>query len=341
MTDMPKTILVAVLTGWDKAVPSDFFTNDDVHFEGNNDSWRLIDKTNCRWVRYHIGPGYLRQPRRWNLKEPDVVFNLISDVELNPKTLRIAERITAPVRERVINDPVHIRRTGREDVAKTMRDIPGLIFPCVIRLSHPTLAQLQALIDAENFAFPAIVQRPAAASTGETLGIFDKPEDLRPILESGAQELVLTEFKDYRSPDGLYRKMRLFVIGNAIVFRHLLFSQNWDVQAKDRLGVMADRPDLQDEERSMMESDGAAVLEPVRQGLVELMKRMKLDYFGMDCAVAPDGGLLIFDVSAAMNFFPLPNDRRYEYLHACYGEAVNTMNSLLYSRARQNAMQTA
>lgn len=334
---MPEDIFVAVLTGWDLAQPYELFTGGDVHYEGNNDAWRLVDQMDCRWVRYHLAPGYFDQPRRYDLEEPDIVFNLISDVDQNPKTLNIAEQMTAPFRGKLINDPQQMRHTGRDEVARLLGDVPDLVVPRVLRLSNPTYADLCSTAENDGFSFPAIVRHPGTHS-GSVLGVFDRVDDLQPVLAAGDQDLILTEFRDFRSPDGFYRKMRLFFVGEQVIFRHLLFSQNWNVHARDRIGVMADRPDLLREEQAAVNTGGAEVLEPVRHGLEAIQERMNLDYFGIDCALTSDGKLLIFEINATMNFFPFLDDPRFTYLHTSFNHAKYAMNLLLQERLGQRKL---
>lgn len=337
---MSDNIFVAILTGWDRAQSSEMFTSNEVHYDGNNDAWRIVDKTPCSWARYHIAPGYFRQPKRWNLEKPDIIFNLISDTDQNPQTLGIAEQMTASARPRLINDPQHVFGTGREEISKLLRDVPGLIVPSVIRMQAPTYSQLSARVEAEGFNFPAIVRHPGT-HTGTVLGIFNQLEDLRSVLETNDQDLILTEFKDFRSPDGLYRKMRVFFVGDQVVFRHLLQSEDWNVHARTRREFMTERPDFIREEEEMVHTGGVAILEPARDALEAIQKLVQLDYFGVDFAVAPDGQLLIFEINATMNFFPFPEDPRFLYLQTSLNHAVRAMTQLLQERVDQQPLINA
>ena len=292
---------------------------------------RLIDQTPVRWARYHIAPGYFRQPRRWNMEKPDLVFNQISDIDQNPMTLAVAEQMTAPIRDRLLNNPQMILRTGREDVSSMLQNVPGLMVPRVIRVENPTYSELRDRLEIENFQFPIIARRPGTHS-GAVLGLFNQPEDMQAMLEQHDGDLILTEYKEFRSADGLYRKMRLFFIGDRIVFRHLLFSENWNVHARDRIDLMAERPDLREEEQAMVESGGAALLENARDGLEKIQELIGLDYFGIDCAVAPSGDLLIFEINATMNFLPLLDDPKFYYLQTSMNHAVYAMDLLLKER---------
>ena len=42
--------------------------------------------------------------------------------------------------------------------------------------------------------------------------------------------VLVTEFSDIRSPDGLYRKYGVYIVGDRIIPRHLYFSNHWNVK---------------------------------------------------------------------------------------------------------------
>lgn len=327
--------MVAVLTGWDRAQPSDYFAKGDVHYEGNNDLWRLIDNTACHWVRYHIGPGYMRQSRRWNMVRPDVILNLISDVDENHRTLRIAERITAPVADHVINKPLNIRRTGRDDVARALRGTPNLTVPKVIRLKRATSARLYQHLEKENFRFPAIVRRPGT-HTGRTVRLFETPHDLATILDEGSGDYIVTEFVDRPWSDGLYRKMRLFYLGGEVILRHVLISDIWNIHGAARGGLMKERQELRDEERRYFEGGAELVLDRARAIMREAAGRLGLDYFGMDCGPTEEDQFVLFEANATMNIVGRTNNPLYQYARGGYAVGQEALRRLLLSRAKSS-----
>lgn len=332
-TDGQEKILVAVLTGWDRASPSDYFSKDDVHYEGNNDLWRLIDKTACHWVRYHIGPGYLRQSRRWNMLRPDVVLNLISDVDENRKTLGLAQRLTAPIRDRLINDPANIRRTGREDVSRALPGIPNLIVPKSRRLRRASPARLHTLIEKENVQFPVIVRRPGT-HTGRTVALCETPDDLAQRLEGVPSDYILTELVDNQWSDGLYRKMRLFYLGGEVILRHVLISDTWSIHGAARGGLMKERKELRDEERRYFEGGEELIMERASAIIKEAARRLRLDYFGMDCGPTEDGQFVLFEANATMNIVGRTNNPLYQYARGGYAVGQEALRRLLLLRAK-------
>ena len=304
---------IAVLGGSDDVLGFSKDNTRTVPIEGNNDSWRLIPD-DLVWTRCHVSPSYFRQRARWNFSGCAAILNLISDPDYNPRTLQIAERITAGFRDRLINDPRHIWMTRRDDVARTLQGTPWLQVPKVMRLRRPTLARLHARIEAEEFHFPAIVRR-AGTQSGRIVGAYRRPEDMSHLFARMSKgEYYFTEFVNFRSSDGLFRKMRLFNIGGEIILRHLFVADQWNIHGRmARQGIMKDREDLRAEERRYFEGGEGVTMDHAAEMMKEAARRLKLDYFGMDCSPTEDGRFVLFEANATMNFTPASPDSRYDY----------------------------
>jgi hypothetical protein len=322
---------VAALVGSDahRGVVWDVSTSVDII--GNNDSWRLIDLETFRFTRCHIAPNYFRAASRWKFAQVDVVLNMITDPDQNPKTIEVAERITSSFNH-IVNPPRLMPATTRSEIAKRLQGIARLVVPKVVLLRNATPARARARLDELGFRFPAILRKTGTHS-GKTVGLVNRLEELETVFGDRRGEYFLTEFVDFASPDGLYRKTRLLFIGDQVLFRNTLISDHWSIHARDRFGIMAEREDLRREEQDLLEGGFNGRRRPALDDcLREIKRRIKLDYFGLDCAFTGDGGLLLFELNATMNFFPLSNDPRYAYLKACVAPAMAAMTRLLKSR---------
>lgn len=335
-SDKPGGVRIAGLTGSDSISSVVWGKQGTVAVKGNNDCWRLIDPRVFYFRRFHIAPNYFRGQRRWDFSSYHVVLNLVTDPDQNPKTIEIAERITRGFADHVVNRPKFMLTTTRNEIARRLQGIPQLVVPKVMLLRNATLPRVRALVDEQGFRFPAILRRTGTHS-GRVLGVIKHSEDLDSIFGDRENEYFLTEFVDFASPDGLYRKMRLFFIGDDVLFKNLIVSDKWNIHARDRAGIMAERDELRREEQALMDGGFEALRKPLEPGLREIRNRIQLDYLGMDCAPAADGRLVLFELNATMNFFPLPEDPRFAYLNACIAPAQAAMSRLLKSRARSVA----
>jgi hypothetical protein len=177
-------------------------------------------------------------------------------------------------------------------------------------------------------AAPFILRR-AGTHGGKIVGLFDSAVRAAAAVEPG-RDYIATEFVDFRSDDGLYRKMRVFYFGRHGVARHLLISDKWNVHGEARAQFMAPRPELIAEERALFES--GAFQPAVRAVLDSVCERMPLDFFGMDFALRPDGRVVLFEANATMSFMPNLFIDEFDYLRGCFGPAQSAFMELVGQR---------
>lgn len=293
---------------------------------GNTDLVRLLG-TGLDPTAFHVTKNYFRQPVRHKLGRYDCLFNMVTDPDLNPKVLENLARLLRGYRGKVVNRPEAVLRSSRELVARQFAGLPGVHVPKTIRLKTSKPHVVRAQIEKAGLEFPAIA-RVAGTHEGRILGLFHSLNELQPHLID-AQQKIVTEFVDYRSPDGLYRKYRVFFFGRHIVLRHLIVSDSWNVHAPDRKRFMAPRPDLVDEERQLFADPAGAFPPPVRQSLAAIRDQMELDLFGLDFGLTPEGKLLLFEANATMNFFPFMELSKFPHVVQCLEPAREAFASLL------------
>jgi len=160
------------------------------------------------------------------------------------------------------------------------------------------------------------------------VGLFDDLEEA--IAALGPREHIATQFVDFASVDGLYRKYRVYFIGPHVVLRHMIVADSWNVHVKDRTRFMAEHPELVAEERALFESEDPFAPQ-VREVFRAVRERMPLDFFGMDFAITQAGEVVLFEANATMNFFPLwpTKDPQFIYLTKCLDPAQAAFRELL------------
>lgn len=267
--------------------------------------------------RYHwvqITPHMLRQRRRPDLSPYGCLLNLITEPERNERVLDNLRKLLRGLPGRVVNRPEAVLRSTRDQVARRLADVPGLLVPKVVRLRNARPEHVRQAMARSGMQFPVIL-RQVATHTGNIVGRFDTLESLQAAIGDGVNHVAI-EFVDFRSEDGLYRKYRVYFIGEQMVFRHKMMSDVWNVHGRDRQRVMADRPDLLAEEAAMFATPEGAFSPDTKRVLGAIRERIDLDFFGIDFGFAPDGRLLLFEANATMNFYaPLPGPQ-FDYLKA-------------------------
>ncbi len=295
--------------------------------EGSTDIYGLRTANPRDYTRIHIPKNYFRQKRRHDLSGYRLFLNLVTDADENPGVLKVLKTLLKKQESRVINRPAAVLKTGRDAIARLAPKLPGLAMPKTIRLATAKPNIAAGILAREGIVFPAMLRR-AGTHTGQFAGLFGTAEALLAALEPGGDHYV-TEFRDFASGDGLYRKFRVFCIGEATILRHMLISDSWNVHASARTGFMADRSALIAEERERMAAGAAGLPEQVREGIAALRRALGLDFFGMDFALDGEGRALLFEANATMNFFPFPDDERFAYSKSCLAPAQAAFDGLI------------
>ena len=301
-------------------------TDEKIRNVGSTDLYHLVAK-HVPFERLHMTRHFFRQQGRPKLRNYDCVVNLVTDPDQNPKVLENLRKLLRGYAGRIVNRPDAVLQSGRDQVAKTLAGTPGLIVPRTLRLriDKPDIAV--RAVERAGLQFPVIVRR-AGTHTGMIVGVFDDLASLRAAC-GGEGDHIVTEFVDFRSGDGLYRKYRSFFIGRHIILRHMLLSDQWNVHAKERERFLSEWPELLDEERALFETAQGCFPDAVLQCQRAIRERMPLDFFGMDYGIVPDGRVVLFEANATMNFFPFVADPRVAHVKRCYRPAQEAFFEML------------
>jgi hypothetical protein len=298
-----------------------------VRISGSTDLHLLLGKSEPHH-RLHVTPNLFRQARRPELASYQCLLNLITEPEWNARVLENLRKLLRDLPGKIVNRPEAVLQSTRDRVARQLAGIDGLLAPKVVRLRADKPGLAAQTIKQAGLHFPLIV-RQAGTHTGRILGVFDSIDDLQSVLAASEGEHIAIEFVDFRSSDGLYRKHRVFFIGEHVIFRHMLVSDSWNIHARDRMRFMADRPDLIDEETRMFANPEGAFPASIGQVLEKVRDRMALDFFGMDFGIGADGRVVLFEANATMNFFPFMADPRFTYVQSCLPTARQAFRELV------------
>lgn len=274
----------------------------------------------------HMSRNFFRQTRETRLQHYHMLVNLITEPEQNVRTLGNLRKLLRGVPGKVINPPEAVLNSTRDRVARLLTGIPGLVVPRALRLLGNKPAVAERMLKAAAIS-PPLILRQAGTHGGKIIGCFKTIDEMVATLEPG-REHVATEFVDFVSPDGLYRKYRLLFIGRHRVLRHMLIAPDWNVHGSARYDFMASRPELVAQEQAIMESP-AQFAPSVERVFDEVRRRMPLDFFGMDFAITGDGEVVLFEANATMSFFPFATDPQFDYSRRCIAPARAAFRELL------------
>lgn len=273
---------------------------------GNCDLWELLDDTRFELQRLVFAHAKLAEIEMAIAPREGILLNTISDPDINPHTLSNLRTVLRQHKNRtMVNHPKYVLQTHRDEVAKIAAGIKGLVTPGTIRVANkPALAKKS--VAAAGLSYP-LLARATGTHGGISLVKIDEAAKIDAISTLSSRQVYLTEFHDFRSHDGLYRKCRFFVFATGeVVPRHLIIGRNWNIHSRTRSDVMISQPSLQEEEREFLEDNQAILGDRRLAALRALIDKLGLHYLGVDASPLPNGDLLLFEANACMNALPFP-----------------------------------
>ncbi|MES2722358.1 MAG: hypothetical protein V4656_04310 [Pseudomonadota bacterium] len=334
------TLRVGFLLGNDTDRNIEFGQDGVIPLTGNNDAdWvlKLLPEGEFRWGRMHMAPSYFRKARRWQTGSVSVLWNMVSDADMHPRTLAVIEKFTAEVGLPVINPAPAILQTRRHQIALRLAGIDNVHMPKTLLLHNPSLERTRRQVEEAGFEFPAIIRR-TGTHNGQMLGVVGSLEEIEGVYGDRNNDYYLTEFVDFRRADGRYRKTRFFFVGEDIVVRQHVVSENWNIHGRSGREMADDSPQRQ-EAKAIVGGGFAGLPEITRDALREIGDRMGLEYFGLDASVDADGRVLVFEANATMNFLPSSGHMRGRSA-AALEPMLAAVRKLVLAKAGQRATKT-
>lgn len=243
------------------------------------------------------------------------VINTLADADVHAQALRQAAQLLQQLGgPACLNHPLAVLATGRDNVARQLRGIEGLQVPTTVRVRATRLAQLREAMRDAGLAFPVLVRLAGQQGGLDTVRVMDDGdwEALNP-LGWGGRDLYLTQFVDFRDADGVYRNVRIALIGGEIVPCLLHEGQGWQMGTPEVSRALAevDRGDNAPSAETAASRQRAApqdarlerftrdCLPTLRGALQDIAQRLRLDCFAVDGSLRPDGRLLVFEANAS------------------------------------------
>jgi hypothetical protein len=233
----------------------------------------------------------------------DVALVAIAESSGNQALLRQASKLVPTWPKPLLNAPEHIARLTREGTWELLKAAPGVTMPMnaaigranLTRIAQGTLA-VEDVLGGEGFP---IIARPEDSHAGHGLEKLDDSGAVADYLAARPEQAFsIAPFIDYRSPDGLYRKYRIVLIGGKAFACHMAVSTHWMIHYLN--AEMRERAERRAEEaRFFAEFDGDFAVRHAR-ALAAINERFALDYIPFDCGETADGQLLVFEAGTNM-----------------------------------------
>jgi glutathione synthase/RimK-type ligase-like ATP-grasp enzyme len=243
----------------------------------------------------------------------DLVFNTIGDPDLASASRDAVSRFLARCARPVLNDPAMIARTHRDLTPGLLGDLQDVFVPATARISAETLERFGLDLAVARAGLPTpVLARPIGSHGGRGLERAESDEALEALgAKLAGQDVYVTQYCDYRSADGLYRKGRVIFIDRRPYPYHWAISEHWLVHYET--AGMGPELARQAEERRFLEAPDSVIGARAMAAIAAIGRRLDLDYCGVDFSVLPDGRVLVFEANATMFVHPEPPGGALDY----------------------------
>ena len=204
----------------------------------------------------------------------------------------------------VINHPDRVASTTREETARLVADISGVVAPGTVRFSKTGISDIEMTIRIEeHFHFP-LIMRSLAMQEGKGMRKINDRQSLMRALAETPSDFYVTQFVDNRDESGFYRKIRAAVVGDEMILVRVDYDTQWNIhgrKSQQRVKFYQDHPHLLEQENRICSDPDGELGPAVTDMLREIRKKIPLEIFGIDFDVTGDGKLLFFEANASMN----------------------------------------
>ena len=264
-----------------------------------------------------------------------IVVNSIADADLEGRSLlAAAEYLANNPAIPVINDPVQVLNSTRDNNYKRLKDTPGVRFPKTLRLNWQPETPFDAaeILRREGLALPVILRRTGTHTAVSTTKADTNSEVESYFAAASAGEYYVIEFVLHPFRGDYFRKMRVFFIDGEIypVVHHV--DTVWNVHGFNRTTVMASTPWMQELERAYLDDPAAFVGADAYTALKSLYGIAKLDFFGVDFNILDDGRILVFEMNPAMRH-SFEHAQNFPYLMPHAQRITDAFQAMITSRA--------
>jgi len=306
---------------------------------GNTPIEFLLENSDIALTTLYVVPG---QPWPNPLPDHDLAIVIAPDDARTQEMLDEIERRTADWPCPLLNPPVRIRQQDRDRLYRLLHSIPGLEIPMTVRISRSDFeglneAAVSRWLDDGNF--PLIV-RPICSHAGHGLAKLDAPSEIAAYLAGRPEtEFFISRFVDYSSPDEMFRKYRLVCVDGRPFACHMAISEQWKIWYLN--ADMTISPARRAEEARFMATfdDDFAVRHAA--ALREMIRRVGLDYFMVDCAETKAGELLVFESDNTAIVHNMDPPGTFPYKAPQMHKVFDAFAAMLYDRAGKSRARAA
>ena len=257
----------------------------------------------------------------------DLVVNAIGDADFGTAALEAAARLVAGGTAPVINPPQRVMPTDRLANLRRLGALPGVVAPRTALVAKAEFAAGPP----EGLSYPFLLRSPGFHTGQHFARIHNGAELAKAVAALPGERLLALEYLDAAGADGCSRKYRVMLIGGEAFPLHLAVSTDWKVHYFT--AEMASHAGHREEEARFLADMAGSLGETAMAAIGSIAAALRLDYGGVDFALAPDGRLLLFEANATMALVPPSANPVYAYRKPAFERALAAARKLLLTRA--------
>jgi glutathione synthase/RimK-type ligase-like ATP-grasp enzyme len=308
---------------------------------GNTPIEFLLENSGIELTTLYVVPG--NEPLEL-LPDHDVAIVVASDSEDCRDALERINHVVAHWPRPLLNPPDLIGNLDRDKLHRLLNGIEGLEIPATVAVSREQLFDVlrsMILLDdlVEGLAFPVIV-RPRGSHAGKGLAkIENESAMLRYLTARQEREFFISRFVDYSDDDGLFRKRRIAVVDGKPYACHMAIADQWNVWYLN--AGMSESATKRREEEVFMRAFDDEFARAHEAALAEVVKRIGLDYFTIDCAETKGESLLIFEIDNSAIVHDMDSPEVFPYKLPQMQKIFAAFAAMLDRRAGQHCEDAA
>ena len=265
-----------------------------------------------------------------DLPEFDIMFSAVGDGKADDPFLRQVDTLSRRFDRPLLNPPERIPPTCRDALPGLLAGIPGLVVPATRQVTRAELEGMAAAADQPGLDQPVLI-RPIGSHGGHDLCKVATAAELEAYLRhTPFDTFYVTDFVDFASADGYFRKYRFIFVDRQPFSYHLAIHNHWLIHYFRT--DMDDEPWMKREEEAFLADYPAVFPGLAGAAVAEVARRLDLDYGGMDCGITADGRVVVFEANACMLLHLLDSAEDFPYKHRHVPRIVDAIGRMVLAR---------
>jgi len=270
-----------------------------------------------------------------DLSHYDIALNnrsVFERIDARGQTERF-DRMTAALPMPVINTPAATKHATREGNSLRFANAERFTFPHTLRISHEADADATRDRILKQLSLP-IILRPLHTHSGHGVSLLQDEKELSEILTlHPLSDFYAIAYHDCQSEDGLFRRYRLACVDGKLRPCGMHVGSDWNVHGEGRDTVDWVGLGLDKEEIAFHEAPETVLGGPPEEVFREITDTIDLDIYGIDFGFRREGGLIVYEINAAMGL-SLAGARMGAGYRAPYKtEVIRSIEACLFNRA--------